>query len=122
MPKFLTQTFICFFAKKIIIWQKTKIMNVTIDKFGRIILPKSLRLMLGLTPGKKVNIEVTDEGFIARPVVTAKPTLVRENGFLFVKYFDENEQEVEIDMDVDFNNVLKEVRDERIDKFLKPLE
>jgi len=78
--------------------------------------------MLGLTPGKKVNIEVTGEGFIARPVGTTKPILVREKGFLFVKYVDENEEEVEIDTDVDFNNILKEVRDERIDKFLKPLE
>lgn len=96
-------------------------MNVTVDKFGRIILPKSLRLMLGLTPGKKVNIEVTDEGFIAIPLATTKPILVKEKGFLFVKYVDENEEEVAIDTDVDFNNVLKEVRDERIDKFLKPL-
>jgi len=55
-------------------------------------------------------------------VGTTKPILVREKGFLFVKYVDENEEEVEIDTDVDFNNILKEVRDERIDKFLKPLE
>ncbi len=48
--------------------------------------------------------------------------LVKEDDFLFVKYVDKNEEEVEINTDVDFNNILKEVRDERIDKFLKPLE
>jgi len=97
-------------------------MNVTIDKFGRIILPKSLRVMLGLTPGKEINIEVTDEGFIATPVVTTKPILVEKDGFLIVKYVDENKVEVEIDTDVNFDNILQEVRDEQIDKFLKPLE
>ncbi len=96
-------------------------MNVTIDKFGRIILPKSLRVLLGLTPGKQVNIEVTDEGFIAKPVVTIKPILVEESGFLFVKYVDDNGDEADIDVDIDFDKILQDVRNERIDKFIEPL-
>lgn len=97
-------------------------MNVTIDKFGRIILPKSLRLVLGLTPGKEIAIEVTDQGFIATPVVTTQPILVEENSFLFVQYPDENENTSTEDTNVDFSNILAEVRNERIDKFLKPLQ
>lgn len=96
-------------------------MNVTIDKFGRIILPKSLRLMLGLTPGKEITIEVTDQGFIATPVVTTKPVLVEENGFLFVQYLNENESASPTDSKINLDNILEEVRNERIDKFLKPL-
>jgi len=96
-------------------------MNVTIDKFGRIILPKSIRQMLGLTPGKEITIEVTDEGFIATPVVTAKPVLVEENGFLFVQYANENESASAADSNVNFDNILEEVRNKRIDKLLKPL-
>ena len=96
-------------------------MNVTVDKFGRIILPKPLRQILGLTPGKKINIEVTNEGFVATPVVTTKPILVEENGFLFVKYIDENDAESTIDLDINFDNILQEVRDERVEKLLKPL-
>lgn len=96
-------------------------MNVTIDKFGRIILPKALRQLLGLTPGKEIAIEVTDEGFIATPVVTTKPVLVEENGFSFVKYLNENESASAVDSNVNLDNILEEVRNERIDKFLKPL-
>jgi len=96
-------------------------MNVTIDKFGRIILPKSIRQMLGLTPGKEITIKVTDEGFIATPVATAKPVLVEENGFLFVQYANENESASAADSNVNFDNILEEVRNKRIDKLLKPL-
>jgi len=91
-------------------------MNVTVDKFGRIVLPKSLQVLLGLTPGKQVNIEVTDEGFIAKPVITVKPILVEENGFLFVKYVDENGNDADIDVEIDFDKILQDVRNERIDK------
>ena len=97
-------------------------MNVTIDKFGRIILPKSLRQILGLTPGKEIAIEVTDEGFIATPVVSTQPILVEENGFLFVQYHNENESTSTEDATVNFDNILAEVRNERIDKLLKPLQ
>jgi len=96
-------------------------MNVTVDKFGRIVLPKSLRVLLGLTPGKQVNIEVTHEGFVAKPVVTIKPILVEESGFLFVKYVDDNGDEADIDVDIDFDKILQDVRNERIDKFIEPL-
>ena len=97
-------------------------MNVTIDKFGRIILPKSLRQILGLTPGKEIAIEVTDGGFIATPVVNTQPILVEENGFLFVQYHNENESISTENTNVDFSNILEEVRNERIDKLLKPLQ
>jgi len=96
-------------------------MNLTVDKFGRIVLPKSLRVLLGLTPGKQINIEVTDEGFIAKPVVAIQPILVEEDGFLFVKYVDDNGDEADIDVDIDFDKILQDARNERIDKIIKPL-
>jgi len=96
-------------------------MNVTIDKFGRVILPKALRQLLGLTPGKEITIEVTNEGFIATPMVTTKPVLVEENGFLFVEYLNENDSASATDSNVNLDNILEEVRNERIGKFLEPL-
>ncbi|MEM6785343.1 MAG: AbrB/MazE/SpoVT family DNA-binding domain-containing protein [Bacteroidota bacterium] len=37
-------------------------MTVTIDKFGRILIPKQLRERLGLTPGTEFDLDVRDEG------------------------------------------------------------
>lgn len=92
-------------------------MDITIDKFGRITLPKSLRVLLGLTPGKKVNIQITDEGFVAKPVTTPKVEFIEEKGFVYLKYITDSEEKIAMDLDV----ILKEVREERIDKFLMPL-
>lgn len=95
--------------------------NVTIDKFGRIILPKPLRQSLGLTTGQQVKIQIVGEGFVAKPIVTTKPILVEENGFLLIKYVDGNGEEEKIEEDYDFDSILKEVRNDRTDDLLKSI-
>ena len=97
-------------------------MDVTVDKYGRIILPKSLRQILGLTPGRKVNIQVADGSFVATPVQIFKSVLVEEGHLSIIKLVDKNGVEKEREENFDFDNVLKQVRDERIDKFLKSFE
>lgn len=37
-------------------------MNVTLDKFGRILIPKRIRNRLGLKPGIALSLEVTEGG------------------------------------------------------------
>ena len=97
-------------------------MDVTIDKYGRIILPKSLRKVLGLTPGRKVNIQVTNGSFVATPVQVFEPVLVKEGHLSIIKLVDKAGLEKEKEEDFDFDNALKQVREERIDKFLKTFE
>ena len=37
-------------------------MNVTIDKFGRVLIPKALRDQLGLQPGAELSLDVHEGG------------------------------------------------------------
>lgn len=61
-------------------------MTVTIDKFGRVLIPKALRDRLGLKPGTPLQVGVRDAGDGAptleiRPE-PEEPTFVREHGRL----------------------------------------
>jgi AbrB family looped-hinge helix DNA binding protein len=56
-------------------------MTVTIDRLGRIVVPKAVRDRLHLTPG--TNLELTaDAGGIRIVPVNSEPSLVRKNGIL----------------------------------------
>lgn len=48
--------------------------------------------------------------------------LVEENGLTFVKYVDDNGDEADIDVDIDFDKILQDVRNERIDKIIATLQ
>jgi len=52
---------------------------------------------------------------------TIKPILVEEDGLMFVRYIDENGDEADIDVDIDFDKILQDVRNERIDKIIESL-
>jgi len=56
-------------------------MNTTVDRFGRIVIPKKIRDGLGLEPGSDLVIEATDGGILLRPV-EAEPNLVEHDGVL----------------------------------------
>lgn len=43
-------------------------MDVTLDRYGRILLPKALRDRLGLQAGSRLHVETTGEGIALRPV------------------------------------------------------
>ena len=56
-------------------------MTVTIDRLGRIVVPKAVRDRLHLIPG--TNLELTaDAGGIRIVPVNAEPSLVRKNSIL----------------------------------------
>ena len=61
-------------------------MTVTIDKFGRVLIPKPLRDRLGLVPGAELSLDVQDGGDGAPALelraVPDEPLLVRQNGRL----------------------------------------
>lgn len=56
-------------------------MEATLDKFGRIVIPKRVREDLGLDPGTVLDIE-GGEGRIVLSPRRAEPDLVREDGAL----------------------------------------
>ena len=56
-------------------------MQLTIDKFGRIVIPKALRDDLQLTSGTVLEVEGKADRIILRPF-HERPILVRKNRFL----------------------------------------
>ena len=61
-------------------------MRITIDRFGRVLIPKSLRERLGFAPGTPLALDVHDAGDGAPSLeiraIPDEPLLVRENGRL----------------------------------------
>lgn len=53
--------------------------TVTIDKFGRVVLPKTLRDELHLTPGDTLDLSVEGEQVTLRPR-RSMPPLLKERG------------------------------------------
>lgn len=56
-------------------------MEVTIDKFGRVVLPKPVRDGLDLDAGSVLVVEEIEEGILLKPVRNA-PDIVDEDGVL----------------------------------------
>ena len=56
-------------------------MIVQIDKFGRVLLPLKIRRKLGIEPGSKLVIEVSEDEITLTPSA-AEGKLVRERGVL----------------------------------------
>lgn len=56
-------------------------MNVTIDKAGRIVLPKKIRDQLRISAGDELELSVSDDAVSLRPKAVT-PVLKRVNGWL----------------------------------------
>lgn len=56
-------------------------MRTTIDRAGRVVIPKELRDRVGLVPGE-VSIAVSGSGLVLEPVATDE--LIEEDGRLFL--------------------------------------
>ena len=79
--------------------------TLTIDKAGRIVLPKPVRDELQLSPGDSLEVESSEERVVLRPV--------RRHGRVYKKQgvwvFDSGEP---LDADI-VNKTIRRVRDER---------
>lgn len=56
-------------------------MEATLDKFGRIIIPKQVRDGLGLSPGAVLRVEKVADGIVLKPLAD-RAALVEEDGVL----------------------------------------
>ncbi len=72
-------------------------METTLDRFGRIVIPKQVRAGLGLRAGSVLEIKERDDQIILR-VRREEPDLVREDGVLVYtgEAVDDLEQAVEV--------------------------
>jgi len=55
-------------------------METTLDKFGRIVIPKPVRDRLGVEPGTVLELEEDEEGGVVLRPRRAEPDLVEEEG------------------------------------------
>lgn len=58
--------------------------KTTLDKFGRVLIPKKMRMNLGLSPGCDLNIEAHDKEITIHPI-TEESLLVNKEGVLVAK-------------------------------------
>ena len=56
-------------------------MRITIDRAGRVVVPKQFRDRFNLVAGTELEIKATGDGLKLRKIVS-EPTLIRKKGFL----------------------------------------
>ncbi len=58
-------------------------MKTTIDRFGRIVVPKEMRKHFGLAPGVEVEIDERDQEIVIRQVVGYSPLQIEDGVLVF---------------------------------------
>lgn len=58
-------------------------MKTTIDRFGRLVVPKTIREKLGLRPGDEIEIEEQDNRIVLKNVEERYPLLVEDGVLIF---------------------------------------
>jgi AbrB family looped-hinge helix DNA binding protein len=86
-------------------------MKLRIDRSGRIVVPKPLLKRLGLHPDQELELLEQPNGVLLRPV-RQEPSLVKVAGVLV--------HQGVVESDVDWDRLIDDVREERIQELLKP--
>lgn len=58
-------------------------METTLDKFGRIVIPKKIRNNLGLMPGVIIKIEVSGEELVLKPLIEEPHVKIKDGVMVF---------------------------------------
>lgn len=82
-------------------------METTLDKYGRIVVPKSARDQLGIKAGTELIVEVEEGRLVLKPV-PERAALEERDGLLV--------STAEVPPDVDVQSVIDELRAERTRK------
>lgn len=56
-------------------------MEVSIDQFGRIVIPKQVREHFALTSGSQMELQETDDSIVLKPLY-GEPNLIEKDGVL----------------------------------------
>lgn len=86
-------------------------MQTTIDKAGRIVVPKAIRDNMGLGPGGKVDLTFEDGRLTIEAAPAETWVEIAEDGFPIIRYA---EEPAALSAD-DVREVLDDVREERLD-------
>lgn len=79
-------------------------MEVTLDKYGRIVVPKVIRDRLGIGAGTDLTVEVEQGRLVLKPI-PERPALEERDGLLV--------STAEVPADIDVRAVIEEIRAER---------
>lgn len=85
-------------------------LQIPIDKFGRVVLPKEIRDRLGIREGMEFEVQETEEAILLKPIFP-KAKIVDKNGWLVI--------ETEGPLEEDINETIERVRRERMEYILK---
>jgi AbrB family looped-hinge helix DNA binding protein len=81
-------------------------MELTIDKFGRVVIPKKLREHLGVGVGLKVEVRETADGVLLKPVRRESGLMMKDGVLIHRGGADESH--------INWDTLVDEEREERI--------
>jgi AbrB family looped-hinge helix DNA binding protein len=58
-------------------------METTLDRFGRVVIPKEIRDALGLKPGEQLKIEQTDDEVVLKPLREESPIKMKDGVLVY---------------------------------------
>lgn len=58
-------------------------METTLDKFGRVVIPKEIRDNLGLKPGEILKVEKSDDEVILKPLREETPIKIKDGVMVY---------------------------------------
>jgi len=100
------------FAKKSVSLAKTIAMQVTIDKYGRILIPKRLREQLGIQLEQPLELRVSEDGAsleIVPPRPAVAEVVITESGWPVIRH----PEGTNINWETDIVKQIKQEREER---------
>ena len=77
-------------------------MEATLDKFGRIVIPKQVRDDLGLSPGSVLKVEERAKEIVLKPVAESSPLILKDGILVFTG-----------EVEGDIETILRRDREER---------
>jgi AbrB family looped-hinge helix DNA binding protein len=81
-------------------------MELTIDKFGRVVIPKKLREHLGVGPSLKIEVKETPEGILLKPMRRGSGLMMKDGILIHCGGVDESH--------INWDTLVEDEREERI--------